>query len=228
PDIRALWGGAHDGATAVLGESIGAGLDGRTSRLGRELSRFGVRYIIVVDQQAPVPETSRRVEVASTRAAGLSSQLDLVRTGVVNPAVVIYENTAWAQVHTAVAPAALDAVRLDDPAPAVTNRDDHDTWSGQIREARSFYAAWEPSPRWSLRIEGEVVPRVDVGPVGMGFDTAGLGGSTAAVFEYRTADSHQLVLGAQIAAWIVLLSFRRWVVGANRRRHRTTHRMVSS
>ena len=96
PDIRALWRGPDTGATAALTDAITAGLDGRTSRLGRELVPFGVRFVVIMDQQAPVPEVSRREVVSDVRAAGLNAQLDLVRTGVVNPAVTIFDNTAWA------------------------------------------------------------------------------------------------------------------------------------
>jgi len=81
PDIRALWGGRDDGATNALSEAVEAGLDGRTSRLGRSLAPFGIRYIVVMDQQAPVPEVSRREVVSDIRAASLNGQLDLVSDG---------------------------------------------------------------------------------------------------------------------------------------------------
>lgn len=220
PDIGALWSGEHGPATEVLSEAITAGLDGRTSRLGRELSRFGVRYIVVMDQQAPVPEISRRVEVSTAKTAGLGAQLDLIRTGVVNPAVIVYENTAWAPVHTAVAPIVLENLRFDDPAPAVTMREDHDTWVGQVRVNRSMYAAWEPSDRWTLTVGDRVARRVDVGRVGMGFDTEPAGELTAASFDYQTADTHQLILGGQVALWILVVFLRRWIVGRERRRVR--------
>lgn len=217
PDVRAAFGGPNVGATAELTEAISAGLDGRTSRLGRELAKFGVRYIVVMDQQAPIPEVSRSSVVSDVRAAGLNGQLDLVRTGVVNPAVIVYSNTAWAPVHSAVAPAALDPLRITDAAPAVVDRDGHVDWSGQTRAERSLYASWEPSPRWTLEIDGTVMPRVDVGSVGMGFDTAAAGGETMARFSYQTNDMHRLILGLQAAAWIALIGVRRWSVGQSRR-----------
>ena len=220
PDVRAIFGGPNTGATAELTDTIAAGLDGRTSRLGRELSRFGVRYIVVMDQQAPIPEPSRGELVSDIRAAGLNAQLDLVRTGVVNPAVVIYQNTAWAPVHSAVAPSSLETLRLDDPAPAVVIREGPVEWSGQTRAERSLYASWEPSSRWTLSIEDRVMPRVDIGPVGMGFDTATAGESTSATFGYKTTDLHRLVLGVQTLAWIVLIGTRRWLVGQTRRNAR--------
>lgn len=220
PDVRALWGGANVGATAELSEALSAGLDGRISRLGRELSRFGVRYIVVMDQQAPVPEVSRRAVVSDVRAAGLKGQLDLVRTGVVNPAVVVYRNTAWAPVHSAVAPASLDPLRIDDANPAVVERADHAVWEGQTREERDVFASWEPSPRWILTLDDRVVPRIDVGSVGMAFDTSSTSGATNARFVYETEDAHRLILGLQAAAWLVLVAWHRWIVGSERRQRR--------
>lgn len=217
PDVRALFGGPNTGATAELTDAISAGLDGRTSRLGRELSKFGVRYIVVMDQQAPIPEVSRRSLVSDVRAAGLNGQLDLVRTGVVNPAVIVYRNTAWAPVHSAVAPATLEPLQIADPAPAVVARDSHVEWSGQTRAERSLFASWEPSSRWTLEIDDNAMSRVDVGTVGMGFDTSSAGGATNARFVYNTADSHRLILGLQAAAWVALIGLRRWLVGQGRR-----------
>lgn len=217
PDVRAVFGGPDTGATAELTEAVNAGLDGRTSRLGRELSTFGVRYIVVMDQQAPIPEVSRRSVVTDVQAAGLNGQLDLVRTGVVNPAVVVYRNTAWAPVHAAVAPAALETLRIDDPAPAVVSRSGPAEWTGQTRVERSLFASWEPSPRWRLLIDGRAVPRVDVGAVGMGFDTSPAGDSTAAVFAYETTDLHRIIVSVQAAAWLLLIAARRWIVGQSSR-----------
>lgn len=220
PDVRAMFGGDNSGATAELTEAITAGLDGRTSRLGRELSRFGVRFIVVMDQQAPIPEVSRRSVVSDIRAAGLNGQLDLVQSGVVNPAVTVYRNTAWAPVHSAVPPTALETQRIDDAVAAVVERSGQSSWTGQTRVERSLYASWEPSQRWSLLVEGEAMPRVDVGTVGMGFDTAPAGDATNAVFAYRTSDLHRLVVLVQAGAWIAVVALHRWLIGQERRRAR--------
>lgn len=226
PDIRASWGGETGPATDLLGEAIAAGIDGTTSRLGRELSRFGVRYIVILDRQVPVPEPGRAERVSATQADGFAGQLDLVRSGVVNPAVVVYENTAWAPVNSAVSPAAVESLRLDDAAPAVITRQAHDEWVGQVRAGRSMYAALEPTSRWSLEIDGRIRPRIDVGPVGMAFEGIADSDVTAASFTYETNDLHRLVLGVQTFAWLVLIFLRRWIVGRGRRMSRAAERSV--
>ncbi len=219
-DFRALWGSASSPSTDGLAEAVDAGLSGRTSRLGRELSRFGVRYVVVMDQQAPVPEVSRRIAVADTEAAGLSSQLDLVRTGVVNPAVVVYENTAHAPMHAALAPAALDANAVDDAAPALVTREAHDRWIGQVRAERDLYIAWAPLPGWDVTLDGTVVARRSDTEVGLGFDTSSLAGTRDAVLSYETAGNHRVVLILQALGWAALFFVRRWIVGRDRRRSR--------
>ncbi len=216
PDVRALWRGPNTGATAALTDVISAGLDGRTSRLGRELAPFGVRFVVVMDQQAPVPEVSRREVVSDIRAAGLNAQLDLVRTGVVNPAVTVFDNTSWIPVNSAVVPSELETSRITDALPAIVDRVEHLQFEGQTRAERNVFASWEPSPRWVLEANGSAVPRIDVGEVGVGFDSATIG-AVDAVLRYETPDSHRIIAIAQIASWVVLLGVRRWLIGRERR-----------
>lgn len=216
PDFRALWGGPNSGANAALAEAISGGISGETSRLGRQLAPFGVRYIVVMDQQAPVPQVSRRTVASEIRAASLNGQLDLVRDGVVNPAVAVYRNTAWAPVHSAIAPPDLERAQFSNSDPAVVLRPGYDSFTGQTRLERNVYASWESSPRWTLTVDGQVVPRIDVGDVGMGFETAELS-ATDAVFAYETSESHRLIVIAQALGWLVVVAARRWLVGEERR-----------
>ena len=216
PDVRALWRGPNTGATAALTDVISAGLDGRTSRLGRELAPFGVRFVVVMDQQAPVPEVSRREVVSDIRAASLNAQLDLVRTGVVNPAVTVFDNTAWIPVNSAVVPLQMETARITDALPAIVDRVEHLRFEGQTRAERNVFASWEPSPRWVLEANGSAVPRIALGEVGIGFDTATIG-ATDAILRYETADSHRIIIVVQVLAWIALVGLRRWLIGRERR-----------
>lgn len=227
PDIRALWGGLDSGATAALGDTIDAGIGGRTSRLGRELSEFGVRYIVVVDQQAPVPEISRSNVVTDEETAALNGQLDLVRDGVVNPAVTIYRNTAWAPVNSAVAPATLNPLRIEDAQPAVVQRVDHDTFQGQTRDGRDIFAAWDPSPNWTFTVDGQVAPRIDIGDSALAFETASTP-STAAELSFATPVSHQLIIIVQSVGWALLFMARRFLFASERRARRADIEVVRS
>ena len=216
PDIRALWGGLDTGATAALGDVIDSGLAGRTSRLGQQLAPFGVQFIVVVDQQAPVPEVSRREVVSDDEASALNGQLDLVRDGVVNPAVTIYRNTAWAPVQSAVAPAVLANGSVEDAVPAVVNRVGHDSFVGQTRDERDIHAAWQPSAQWVFTVDGQVAPRIDVGDFALGFETAGTP-STDARLSYSTLLRDRVVVIVQALAWVVAFMIRRVFLSRERR-----------
>ena len=219
PDVRALWGGLDTGATALLGDVVDAGIDGRNTRLGRQLAEFGVRFIVVVDQQAPVPEVSRRNVVTDAEAAALNGQLDLVRDGVVNPAVTIYRNTAWAPVHSAVAPANLDPLRIEDAEPAVIERIGHDVFRGQTRDGRDIFASWDPSLPWVFSVDGQVAPRIDAGNTGIGFETAATP-STEAEFVFMTPALHRIIIGVQAIFWVLLFVGRRFLFSSERRQSR--------
>ena len=219
PDVRALWGGLDTGATALLGDVVDAGIDGRNTRLGRQLAEFGVRFIVVVDQQAPVPEVSRRNVVTDVEAAALNGQLDLVRDGVVNPAVTIYRNTAWAPVHSAVAPANLDPLRIEDAEPAVIERIGHDVFRGQTRDGRDIFASWDPSLPWVFSVDGQVAPRIDAGNTGIGFETAATP-STEAEFVFMTPALHRIIIGVQAIFWVLLFVGRRFLFSSERRQSR--------
>ena len=219
-EIDALWGLRNASSTSALGDAVAAGLEGRTSRLGRELSAFGVRYIVVVDQQAPVPEPSRRVAVADNEAATLSAQLDLVRTGVVNPAVVVYENTAWAPLHSGVAAIDISPLRLDDTAPVLTNRNGPDRWEGQTRAARSVYSALEPSDRWTLQVDGTSILGSLAGGVGLTFATEDAIDPTNVSLTYATPTSHRVLVVLQGLGLAALVIARRWAHGRERRGRR--------
>ena len=219
PDVRALWGGLDTGATAALGDTIDAGLAGRTTRLGQELAEFGVRYIVVVDQQAPVPEVSRRRVVSTNETTALNGQLDLVRDGVVNPAVVIYRNTAWSPVISAVPPASLDPLRIEDGDPAVVQRTGHDAFTGQTRDGRDIFASWQPSSRWTLTVDGQVAPRIDVGDNALAFETA-LTPSTDARFSFATPLAHRVAVVVQAIVWLAFFAIGRILSGRERRSRR--------
>lgn len=216
PDVRALWGGLDTEATAALGDVIDAGLAGQTSRLGQQLAPFGVQFIVVVDQQAPVPEISRSVVVSDNETAALNGQLDLVRDGVVNPAVTIYRNTAWAPVNSAIAPATMQSGTIENAVPAVVNRVDHETFEGQTRDGRDVFVSWQPSAQWTFTVDGQVAPRIDAGEFAMGFETANTP-STAAQLTYTTLLRDRVVVIMQALAWIIAFMVRRVFLSSERR-----------
>lgn len=227
PDIRALWGGLDTAGTAALGDVIDAGLAGRTSRLGQDLAEFGVRYVVVVDQQAPVPEVSRRLVVSGEQASALNGQLDLVRDGVVNPAVAIYRNTAWAPVVSAIDPLNLGPLLMENMEPAVVQRVDHDTFRGQTRDGRDVFAAWQPFPQWIFTVDGQVAPRLTASENSLAFETASTP-SLDAELSFETELSHRAIILIQAVGWSLLFIARRSLFSRERRTVRDGLEVVKS
>jgi len=115
----------------------------------------------------------------------------------------------------------LETFRITDALPAIVDRVEHVQFEGQTRAERNVFASWEPSPRWVLEANGNAVPRLDVGDVGIGFETAAIG-SVDAVLRFETPDSHRIVAIAQGIGWIALVGLRRWLIGRERRDDRRT------
>ena len=63
------------------------------------------------------------------------------------------------------------------------------------------------------------MPRIEVGPVGMGFATAELG-AVDATLQYETDDRHRIIVLVQALGWALLFVARRWFVGVDRRASR--------
>ena len=94
PDISYQWAGGLTPGVQQLVDTVELGLSGSTSRLGRLLAPFGIRYVVVVEESAP------------SFGQGVQSLLDprirnLVRSHIdlrpiaADPAVLVFENESW-------------------------------------------------------------------------------------------------------------------------------------
>ncbi len=208
-DLRDRWDAAddelRDDLVGVVGDIAGA----QTTRGGRLLAPFGVRYIVVpvvdgvsstVDDPLPVP---------TGLIPALTNQLDLAR--VVTPsAFVVFENTA-AMPTTALASGALaEASRADsldvlvglDPsaaAPALAGADAVHAADGELAPG-TFLAGIAPDDHWRLEVGGEEVAGRSAFGTTTAYDIA-TGG--AASYRYDPAGSRRLVLVGVGALWVV-------------------------
>ena len=90
-DGRELWRAPVERADRFVGQAVVAALDGRTSRLGRLLAPFGVRYVAVPVRDAP---GGTRYPPPPGASAALASQLDLTHLRT-EGGLTLYENAAW-------------------------------------------------------------------------------------------------------------------------------------
>lgn len=117
PDIRHQWAGATTDAQAQLLNAVEIGLSGNTTRMGRLLAPFGIRYVAVVERSTPSFSTGIDRSVGPRVRQALGSQLDL-RPLAADPSVSVLLNESWMSSRAQFA----DPVRLaglDEPGELV-------------------------------------------------------------------------------------------------------------
>ena len=88
---------ADPGSVDLLETVISSAVNGRTSRVGRQLAGFGVRYLVLVHRLAPAPFSAELPSrsVPEYLVEALSGQLDLEQVSGVNSALTVFVNTSW-------------------------------------------------------------------------------------------------------------------------------------
>jgi hypothetical protein len=181
---------------------------------------MGVRYVVVVERLGPKAFSPRRVPAPEGVSDTLASQLDLEEVGV-DPALLVYENTAWAPVRSALPESVVltdGDEEADDPVaealsqasvvdlsasrPVLPDQNGFTDFSGPVESGDVIYTGTGPFGAWNLEVDGTAI---DPRPA-FGF------GSAFVVEEGGDAElSHDrdlvraVLLLAQIALWVVVL-----------------------
>jgi hypothetical protein len=189
-------------------------LSGASSRLGQRLALYGVRYIVVVEANAPAPFSSVERPVDSAITNRLTEQLDLVRVEV-RPGATIYENRAYVPTVSTFAPGVLASI-ASGQAPS-----DFALGLPEVTSLRSYRGVVQPgeifvatpvTTNWSLRIDGQPQDRLSVFGWAQVFVAEQPGTATL-----RHNNDQAMWFGAiaQLVAWLVLLTLL--VLGRRRR-----------
>lgn len=189
-------------------------LAGASSRLGERLALYGVRYIVVVEANAPAPFSSIERPVDPLLASRLTEQLDLARVEV-RPGATIYENRAYVPTVATFASGALASI-ADGQAPT-----EFGLGLPEVTSLRSYrgpiqpgevYVATPVTTNWTLRVEGQPQERLGV------FDWAQVfvvDRSGTATLTHTNDQAMWFGSIAQLAAWVVLTTLL--VLGRRRR-----------
>lgn len=94
PDIRYQWAGGLTHGVQQLIDTVELGLSGNTSRLGRLLAPFGIRYVVVVEESAPSFGQGVQRPLDPRIRNSVRSHIDL-RPIAADPAVLVFENESW-------------------------------------------------------------------------------------------------------------------------------------
>ena len=156
--------GNADATTHEVRDVFEDTLSGASSRLGQRLALYGVRYIIVVEANAPAPFDSISRAVDSDLKSRLSEQLDLVRLEV-RPGATIYENRAYVPTVSSFAPGALAAAVEGGPptdfALALPVSTSVRSFQGPVQPG-DIYVAAPVESNWTLRVDGAGQDRLQV------------------------------------------------------------------
>ncbi len=98
PTATDLWPSADPGSSTLMADAVQAAQNGRTALLGRLLSQFGIRYIVVPTQSAPAsPDVPYLPSFPppGDLSASLSNQVDLRQLNA-GGGLMVFQNTDWA------------------------------------------------------------------------------------------------------------------------------------
>ena len=192
--------GNPDDIVRALRDDFSASLDGAGNRLGQQLALSGIRYVIVVESNAPEPFGTIDALVDPTLSDRLGEQLDLVRVPV-RQGATIYENRSHIATVSRFAPG---AVTSGDPVLAPSELALPEVTS--LRSYRGFlepselYVAVPSDTAWEVEVNGATQVRTyrDWASV---FDVPA-GGET--VLRHQNPIGWVIAAIVQFVAWVAL------------------------
>lgn len=206
--------GNVDDTTSEIREVFEDTLSGASSRLGQRLALYGIRYIIVVEANAPAPFSSIERGVDPTIKSRLTEQLDLVRVEV-RPGATIYENRAYVPTVSAFGPGALSAVSAGGAptefALALPEVTSVRSYRGSVQPSE-IYVATPVAANWTLRIDGQPQDRLQIFDWAQVFVAERPGTAT---LTHSNDQTYWFANIAQLVAWILVLTVL--VLGRRRR-----------
>lgn len=152
-------GNASD-ITLQLRDEFADEIAGGSSRLGQRLGLYGIRYVVVVEANAPAPFSTIERPVNAQILDRLTEQLDLVSREV-RPGATIYENLAYVPTVASFAPGAL----VSAPAGSIPIERSLALREAALRTYRGpidvseVYVASPVTSNWSMEVGGSAVVR---------------------------------------------------------------------
>ena len=212
PEADQLWPGSSAGATRRVAAAFTVARNGRTTRLGHLLAPMAIRYVAVPTRLVPGQSSSPAFPVPADVMAGLAAQIDL-RQLPSEPALLVYENTAWGSLRAATesAPESRLGVDLSGAQPVLPGRRAQPRYTGAVPSGNDVLVS-EASGHWSLDVAGHGVPRQRSFGWASRFQT-GQGGK--ATLSYGTPLLRYLAVLVEVALWVLVV---RAVLRSRRRR----------
>ncbi len=215
---------ARDNAVAAMYGIV----RGQTARAGRLLAPLAVRYIVVPIVDGGQSTRDNPIALPDGVIEALSRQLDLKRR-FASPDLVVFENTAWIPVRSRLGEAgATSSASAGAESMIATDISGAATFPGVGSPVDSSELSVEPgtvhlavpfTSRWTLSVDGATVPVRPAFGLTNAYDVTASG---SARLSYSTSVLHRVLVGMQVAAWVLLL----FVATSRRRALRRQRRRV--
>jgi GT2 family glycosyltransferase len=207
------WGVPQTRGAVLVRDAVERAVAGDTTRLGRLLAVFGVRYVVLADHLVPAPYAGEARPVPAALVRTLDAQLDLERVVSVNEAVTVFRNNSWSPVRVLLGAGTdlgLDEFRIARTAkspfglPALTEiTPDGVGAAGDVTAGSRIYQAVNSSPHHVLEVEGAgEATRLDAFGWANAFEVPAGG---RAALRYETPLTRQVLLAGQALLWIIAL-----------------------
>jgi GT2 family glycosyltransferase len=216
------WAAPTYDPTSLVADAFRLAARGDTERLGRMLGPFGIRYVLVAERAAPDRTGAVRHALPAGLAATVARQLDLRRVDV-DPALTLYENTAWVPRRAHVTGDGVEAIGGTNPlrvgaandlaadaTPVLTDRTGPSSSKGEV-EHGSVYVGEAADSGWELTVDGRKVERADALGWANRFEVTDDG---AATLRYHTDPIRWIIVLVQLLLWLGVVV---WFVRERRR-----------
>lgn len=208
PRVVDLWPPADPGETERIADALDLAVGQQTARLGRLLAPMGVQYLAVPLRAAPAPFEGHDRTASPELLDGLGDQLDLAEIRV-DPAIVLYRNTAFAAVRAAVTdPSVLEATTAADlqrvdisrAPPVLMESDGYGRYRGALDPGTTVLHSVAADRGWNLRDGDNPAPRRSA----FGWATAyTVGSGGEAELGFQTPVRYWLLLATQAGLWLL-------------------------
>ena len=221
PDAAGLWPAASPGSTGRVADAVAAARGSGTTALGHLLAPAAVRYVVVPLRAAPSRATDRRLPPPPGLALALDAQIDLKKLQG-DPALLVYENAAWAPARARLRPdvdleqgedglSSLRGLELAGSEAVLPAERSPTRFSGPLNEGDRVGLAEASSSRWSLTVDGRSADRSEAFGWTNAFDSPATGSAT---MRYRTSPLRYGMVAGEVLVWVLAI---RYLVRTRRR-----------
>jgi len=225
-DLADAWPAPTTDADAEVTQALDAISFGTTTRAGRLLAPYAVRYVVVPLVDGAVSTSREPLSPPAGLVDALGDQLDLAQV-YSPPNFLVYENRAWVAERSVLTAdgaeasqtAGVEALAQSDTSgatPIMIGADHRDAARAPVEAGSTVHLAVPFDRAWALAVDGaDVPPRPAFGST-MAFDVPAAG---TAELAYQTSRLHALWQFAQVLGWAAV-ALAATNIGARRGRPR--------